>query len=51
MKMNSTTIFQLTTTITPIPEYMYISYIKIQTKQKKDENTLKYVSGAKDQEG
>lgn len=51
MKMSSKSIFQLITGNTHVPEYLYTLYINTQTNQQKDENTFKYVSGAKDQEG
>lgn len=49
--MNFMATFRLTTAITFGHEYMYTSYINTQIKQQRSENTLKYVSGARDQEG
>lgn len=48
---SSKAIFQLKKATTLVPEYLYISYINIQTKQQRGESTLNYLSGLKDQEG
>ena len=48
MKKRSKVIFQLTTTTTHVPKYLYTMYINTYTKIQRGENMLKYVRGAKD---